>query len=321
MNRALTAPTTASETKWTVIKGSMAGTVRLMTSSHFTMGRSPDCEFIIGNDPKCSRRHATVTWTRPGYEITSLAAANLILVNGREVHRAVLTNDDIVTVGTTEIQFNITTQPTTANVQLRRLAAVPNTNSGITNARSHRQPKRSASVSPRLLIYLGLGLVVMYLLFGTSAKKKDPLKIRGEDQIQEAIENANKLREAADKMSLQRLSTNTVARQAQENYVRGFRDFRKGQFERALDSFGTCLALNPSHVLCSRYRQLSQRKFNELVQYQIVLGRRYRDQNQFKACKASFRNVMVMVKDASSAAYREAKANYDACHAMVEGRF
>ena len=111
------------------------------------------------------------------------------------------------------------------------------------------------------------------------------------------------------------------ARQAQENYVRGFRDYNGGQYERALISFQACLALNPEHTLCNRYLRLSQRKFNEVVQYHMVLGRSYRDQSQFKACRAAFRNVMVMVKDASSTTYKEAKANYEACNSFVEGRF
>jgi hypothetical protein len=103
--------------------------------------------------------------------------------------------------------------------------------------------------------------------------------------------------------------------------VRGFRDYRKGQYERSMVSFQACLALNPEHVLCNRYIRLSQRKFDELVQNQVVLGRKYRDQNQYQACRASFRNVMVMVKDANSKIYQEAKANYDACNAFVEGRY
>src|SRR3712207_7336416 len=36
------------------------------------------------------------------------------------------------------------------------------------------------------------------------------------------------------------------------------------------------LALNPDHVLCNRYHRLAQRKFNEVIQVHVVLGRKYR---------------------------------------------
>ncbi len=314
---ALPAPT---ETKWTVIRGAMAGSVRLMSPGNFSIGRSAECEFIIANDPKCSRKHAVVTWTRSGYEVQNLAESNAILVNGKEVSRHLLRDGDLLTVGATELQFNLTTQPNSLNIQLRRLAVAPKS----VGAHATHIAKKSSKkpMSPLMPVYVVLGLVVLYLLLSDNpTNKKKQLAIRSEQQIQEAIESAEKLRESALLSSSRRSDNTIVQRQAQENYVRGFRDFRKGQFERALDSFNTCLALNPSHLLCTRYKQLSHRKFNELVQLQMVLGRRYRDQNQFKACRAAFRNVMVMLKDASSAAYREAKANYDACYALSEGRF
>ena len=163
-------------------------------------------------------------------------------------------------------------------------------------------------------------LVGIWLFSGTAAKKKANA-LRSEQQIQQEIEEANKLRDAAEKMSLKRVDGTVTARQAQENYVRGFRDYQKGQYERALFSFQACLALNPEHILCNRYLRLGQRKFDELVQSEMVLGMKYRDQNQYKACRSSFRNVMVMVKDANSQVFQQAKANYEACDALVEGRF
>lgn len=326
MSRALAAPPSPGETKWTVIRGSTAGSVRLMPPGNFTIGRNPDCALVIANDPKCSRQHATVSWIGSGYEIASLSDANPVFVNGRQIERHALVNGDILLIGSTEIQFHLTTQPTSANVQLRRLAVATPGDATATRpssrgsqVRSGRKPENPKS--KLIYFYTALGLLFLYFMFSGSPQKKKALQLRGEEQIEEAIESAQKLQETALKSGRRITDDSLMGRQAQENYVRGFRDFRKGQYERALDSFNTCLALNPSHVLCNRYKLLSQRKFNELVQLQIVLGRRRRDQNQFRECMASFRNVMVMVKDANSASYREAKANYDACHSLAEGRY
>ena len=129
------------------------------------------------------------------------------------------------------------------------------------------------------------------------------------------------MKEAAQK-EMSKEKENVISyQQAQETYIKAFRDYRKGQYERALEQFQACLSLAPQHALCNRYLRLSQRKFNELIQQQMILGRKYRDQNQFKACLASYRNVMVMIKDSQNVTYKEAKTNYDYCHYMVEGRY
>jgi hypothetical protein len=303
-----------------------------MTTAAFTIGRSPENEFVIVNDPKCSRKHAAVQWTSRGCEIAALSEANPVLVNGTEVPRAVLNNGDVIELGSTKIQFNLTTSGeessgyTASHTQIALVEP-----SGMPAARSYAQPavprprsrssRRSKKGNPaRLAIYFVIGIGVLFFLL-PNGKKKTALGLRTEQKIEADIAEANKLNEAGQAMPLKRFDSNETARKAQENYVRGFRDFRKGQYERSLDSFQACLALDPSHSLCTRYLRLAKRKFDELVQYDIILGRNYRDQNQFNACRASFRNVMVMVKDANSPAYKEAKANYDACNTLAEGRY
>lgn len=312
------------DTKWTVRSGSMAGAVRLMNASAFYMGRSPECEFVILNDPKCSRKHAFVHWTSNGCEITSSSENNKLWVNGKEVSQAILCDNDIVRLGETDLQFNLTSLPATASPgQTPNYQAAPapyRPSASSPGARPKSRGKQSGMNMNRLLIYGAIGLVLWLILSPNDVKKKKEITLRTEQQIQAEIDAANKLREAAEKT---RINTDprVAQRQAQENYVKGFRDYRKNKFERALEAFQACLALQPEHILCNRYYRLSQRKFDELIQYHVVLGRKYRDQNQFNSCRSAFRNVMVMVKDSQSPTYKEAKANYEACNALVEGRF
>lgn len=309
------------ETRWTIMNGSMRGAVRLMNQSQFTVGRNPECEFIITNDPKCSRRQAGVRVTSKGCEVLSLNDKNLVLVNGREVESALLNEGDVITFGETEVRFSTAVAPQpmimeqpAAQTQLAHSAVHP-----LPKKRRARQANPQGNAK-RFVIY-GVVALLLYWIFGTEVKKKEELGLRTEQQMNAEIESANKVKEARESENLKRVDPSIHARQAQENYVRGFRDYRKGQYERSVISFQACLALNPSHVLCNRYLRLSQRKFNEMIQYYVLLGRKYRDQNQFQSCRAAFRNVMVMVKDANNETYKLAKANYEACNAFIEGRF
>jgi pSer/pThr/pTyr-binding forkhead associated (FHA) protein len=285
-----------------------------MSSGQFTIGRSSECEFIVTNDPKCSRKHAQILCTFQFVEVISDSESNPVLVNGEPQNRARLKDGDKIQLGETEIQFNLSKRFEPAQVNLVRPQQGPVAKRG----RAH--PQRKKNSNSRIVIYFVLALAALWL-FTPSGRKKKEIDLKTEQQIQADIDTATKLKDIADSAAVKRMDSSVNSRQAQENFVRGFRDYRKGQFERSVVSFQACLALMPDHVLCNRYQRLSQRKFDELIQYQMVLGRKYRDQNQFRACTSSFRNVMTMVKDVNSPAYREAKANYDACTSFVEGRF
>jgi hypothetical protein len=321
----------ASATKWTVVSGHMAGSVRLMNAPVFYVGRSPECEFVIVNDPKCSRKHAQVTSDGYVCEVTSLNDKNPVRVNDREVERAPLNDGDIITFGETKVQFNLTNVQALAPQPYPQPypQAVPDLGIAPAPAPARRKSRRSkrktsapsgSSSSMRFIVYGIVALLVYWVLSPTGAKKKQ-VQIRNEQQIKADIEAAKKLRDASEAQALERMDRSVPARQAQENYVRGFRAYHQGQYERALYSFRTCLALQPEHVLCNRYLRLAQRKFDELIQYQVTWGRRFRDQGQYSSCRASFRNVMVMVKTPSSPLYQEAKANYEACDNMIEDRY
>ncbi len=326
------------ESKWTVMNGPQKGAVQTLAQNTLLLGRSAECDIVIVEDPKCSRKHAKVEWTDRGYVIEILSKNNVLKVNGERLEMAILEDGDVICLGETEVLFNLIGQ-----AQLPTLAIGPggqgwaappahihNTHQtviGYQDARPAPNPsrpskKRKLANKTRFYIYGAILLIVVWLFIPSGTKNKKELAIRTQQQVDQDIEAAKKLQAAAEAQRRNNnLSPSFEVRQAQENYVKGFRDFQKGQYERALESFQACLALYPDHVLCNRYLKLSQRKFNELVQYHMVLGRKYRDQEQYRACRAAFRNVMVMVKDFSSPIYKEAKANFDACNSYVEGLF
>lgn len=352
-----TAPSLTSQSKWTVLSGPMKGAVQEITRHVMVIGRSSDCDIVIVNDPKCSRKHAKVELTPQGFEIQSLSASNALKVNGEAVQTILLQDGDVIGIGDTELRFNgalgvppvvrdressIRTQsgvrpmPTTSPGSVPMAApngwplqVVPNNSAQPVSPYDYSRPAAPPPRRPsggsnkgRFYLYGGVALVVAFLFFGETPKKKPGISLRTAEQIDQDIESAKKLQQAAEDLRRRNNQNPTFEmRQAQENYVKGFRDFRKGQYERALESFQACLSLAPDHVLCNRYLRLSQRKFDELIQYHMVLGRKYRDQEQYRACRAAFRNVMVMVKDPASSIYKEARANFEACNSFVEGNF
>lgn len=316
------------DSDWTVVSGPRSGERVHLTADQFSIGRSQECEISVPHDPKLSRKHARVYWTGDGFRIQSLVDQNPVLIDGRPISDASIGSGTIIQLGETKLRFEGKAEP--GDLQIAPMQPMYGGGGGIglppeqnrSNSKGSRKKKRpKASGSKRIWIYGTLAAVLWFLLSPTANKKTNPFAIRTEKQIEADIEAANRIKNMAEKNRGSHLNPTLVERQSQEQYVKGFRDFRKGQFERSIESFQACLALSPNHPLCTRYLSLSRKKFGELVQYHMVSGRNYRDQNQYRACRAAFRNVMVMVKDPSSAIYNEARSNYEACNSLVEGRF
>lgn len=321
------------DSDWTVVSGPRSGERVHLSSDQFSIGRSQECEISIPHDPKISRKHARVYWTGDEFRIQSLVDQNPVLIDGRPISDGSVNSGTIIQLGETKIRFegkaeagDLQLAPMPMGMPMAApggggIGLPPEMHRAAHSKGSRKRKKPKASGSKRIWIYGILAAVLWFLLSPSSNKKVNPFEIRNEKQIEADIQATNKLKSMAEKTRRNLLNPTLVERQSQEQYVKGFRDFRKGQYERSIESFQACLALSPSHPLCNRYLSLSRKKFGELVQYHMVSGRKYRDQNQYRACRSSFRNVMVMVKDPSSPVYNEAKSNYEACNSLVEGRF
>jgi hypothetical protein len=83
------------------------GTELLMRTTALRVGRGKDNDLALKND-SVSRHHAEIHRTREGdFTITELNAGNGVFVNGEQVSKTKLKNDDIIELGEVRIRFLI----------------------------------------------------------------------------------------------------------------------------------------------------------------------------------------------------------------------
>jgi pSer/pThr/pTyr-binding forkhead associated (FHA) protein len=300
----------AAETTLTLLTGGGRGTIYRLVSNRVRIGRGPDNDIVINDDPKVSRHHVEVVVTPRGIEVRDVTDRNVILVDGLECKAALINDNSVFTLGDSQFRLSI-------RAQLPQPAGWNQMGAPRTSSRARKSKTKS---SPMRWI-IGAIVVAVVWIGLTDTKKEVAPSLTDEQRAEAEMKTAQELKTAAEARRPKVSPTDVGYNQAQQAFVAGFRDYRKGQFERAVASFQACVSLYPSHDLCNRYLRLTQRRVDELVQHHMVVGRKYRDQNQFGACRAAFRNVMVMVKDPTSKRYLEAKANYEACNAQLEERF
>jgi pSer/pThr/pTyr-binding forkhead associated (FHA) protein len=78
-----------------------------------TVGRSSDCDLVLGQD-EVSRRHARLVRSDDRYEVHDLGSVNGTLVNGRRADRHVLAVGDVITIETFQLTFVLDREPITS---------------------------------------------------------------------------------------------------------------------------------------------------------------------------------------------------------------
>jgi pSer/pThr/pTyr-binding forkhead associated (FHA) protein len=70
------------------------------------IGRSRECDLVI-QDPNVSRRHAELRRDEDGWRLVDLGSTNGVKVNGRRVEQTALRPGDRVTIGVTDMSFEL----------------------------------------------------------------------------------------------------------------------------------------------------------------------------------------------------------------------
>jgi hypothetical protein len=77
-----------------------------LSGSRVVVGRSRDCDVVV-SDPNVSRRHAELRHGDDGWSVTDLGSTNGVRVNGRRVDQSALRPGDRITIGLTELTFEL----------------------------------------------------------------------------------------------------------------------------------------------------------------------------------------------------------------------
>jgi hypothetical protein len=82
------------------------GRRNVLSGSRVVLGRSREADIVL-QDPNISRRHAELRRDEQGWQIVDLGSTNGIKVNGRRVDHQPLSPGDEITIGVTDLTFEL----------------------------------------------------------------------------------------------------------------------------------------------------------------------------------------------------------------------
>jgi len=302
---------TGSSVYLLITKGPHKGE-KFSLSKKTIIGRSESANISLIKDNRISRQHAIILFQNNNFYIKNLSKNNKLYINKKEIKETKIKITDTISAGTSQFQIMVKEAKNDLSSSY----------SYKSNKTSNKKIKKKSAINPvRIILVL---LLITGAYFYTEKSKKPRLNDRN-IASEDVIENKETKKNERDKRKklIEEIKNNKKKNNvlAQSEYVIGFRDFKKGQYARAIIHLTNCLNYQPDHLLCNRYLGLSQKKVDEIIQYQAITGRKFLDQKQYKACTSSFRNIAFLVQNKEDPRYKEAIENEKFCKQMLEGSF
>ena len=102
-----------------------AARIELPASGELVLGRDPGSTGVKVADPRCSRRHASITASPDGFHVKDMGSKNGTFVNGDRIMEAVLKPGDHLRIGHAEFGYCIQGQPFRCACCYKTLVSAP----------------------------------------------------------------------------------------------------------------------------------------------------------------------------------------------------
>lgn len=292
-----------------ILTGKNKGKQFRLLGAKVLIGRSPDCDIILKDNPSCSREHALIRYNHQEkiYIIESLNPQNPVVVNKKTIQSHNLKRKDEISIGSLLLEFFNQSQRPSSNQGYQQLH------------KDHLKQQQAKKKKTIRIFFIGLIVAIGLILFSKTESNKQQAKkgLKTEEDILREIE----LVEELNQKEIQKQKVSHTSKQARKIFLKAFRDYRKGHYYRASKQFEHCLTIQKQNKLCKSYANKSKTQLQKLIQRKVVLGKSYKDKKQYAACVYTFKGVEMMIQDADSPVFKEARAYKNLCQSKIKNIF
>jgi pSer/pThr/pTyr-binding forkhead associated (FHA) protein len=300
-----------------ILSGPDQGIAHPLNKEKILIGRGEENDITL-NDPRVSRQHASIRMTQQGLYVKDSGSSTGLLINGRVTKESLITPGTILTIGDTQLKFDVSLHTAVASTQVESLKqASLNDVSPFDSV--VKKPKENKL--PFYLVLIGIIGGGAYLANREDSLKKQSTAIRTEEIVEQEIESTRKRVEDLFRLQNEKGKNTQQYKDAQSSFIKGFRDFNAGQFKRAMISFSAARALYPDHELATKYYQLSEVKLSQIINITLTEAKRAFELNQFTLAGSKYKQVMALVEDVNDKRYIEAKERYNEVQLIIKGSF
>lgn len=253
------------------LTGKNKGMAYFLEGDRAVLGRSEKVDIRV-LDIKSSREHAEIVKVNQSYIITDLGSQNGIIVNDLKVKQHTFKEGDKLIIGQTAYKFNQILVKEEAN----KVAA--------SEFKEESFEEDDKTQNKKTTYMLGLvAILALVILF--SGEDVDPNKGRNRKQNY-------KLNEVSDPF-IASLKTNKKENKKNKEklniyFSKGLREYREGNFFRAINEFEHALSWSPGDPLADFYLRKTRDALDNLIQDLFIKAKRDEDSLKYKRAVVSY---------------------------------
>lgn len=270
----------------TCLTGDDKGKSYYLLGKRIVMGRSEKCDITI-LDIKSSREHAEIILVGKEYILTDLASQNGIIINDLKIKQHALTDGDKIIVGKTVYKFSrveVKENSSTARVARNKTNTI--------DEEKEDTPVENEKSKKIIIVLLVVIIFAILLLFGDNTKEKT-VKKRDEidiaiKEIDDAFAKAAKERSTEAKKNNEKLSI---------YFKKGLREYREGNYFRAISEFENAKQWSPNDTLASFYLRKTREKLDEEIEMLFSKGTRDVDAVSYRKASVSYCSIVRLLNN------------------------
>lgn len=254
--------------------GKNKGLSYFINSKRIVMGRSDKADVQV-IDGKSSREHAELALVGDQYVLTDLGSQNGVIVNDLKVSQHRLADNDKIIIGQTVYKYNqIKVEKAELPVAVEEeddLEEYEEEEEETTSKKSKKKPKKKKN---NMVLILVAVLGAVFLLPDDGGQKQKPKKSG------QAIGDVKPERIALSDPRNNEIEDRDVRDKLRAFIHRGQREYREGNYFRAIEQFELALILVPNHVDASFYLRKTKESLKEYLE--SIKAKAQQDQDALK---------------------------------------
>lgn len=309
--------------------GPNKGNVYYLTGKRVVIGRGESADIQIV-DTKISREHGELSFSENAYTITDLGAQNGIIVNDTKIKQKKLNDGEKIVIGQTVFKYNVIT--VSQSLEMMIADATPDSamakeikrgvkvkvplkntrNEAEENFKLEKPANTNATSKSKFLIFGVILIALVFILLGgndkpgavvkaTRPKTQTDLDIFNESVIVKTKEDDPETKKKLDAL-----------------IHSGRREFREGNYFRAMEEFRLALLISPNNGQASFYLSKSKQRLDDEIKKNFEKGAQEQDAKKYQSAIVSFCSVVQLIKEyPDDERYKTAMTNLSAIESAL----
>jgi pSer/pThr/pTyr-binding forkhead associated (FHA) protein len=255
------------------LTGTSKGESYVLSGNRIIIGRGDNADIKL-NDTKASREHAEITKVGNNWVATDLGSQNGIVVNDKKVTQSPLNEGDKIIVGQTVFKF--------AKVEV-------NSKPKVAKEKDSEAPS-GAGAKKTLIPMIFLAGLFIWMIFdddksnsGESGKSKKQNASSYQDVSGEYLAQLKKRQANEDKAVKEKL--NVI-------YQRGLREFREGNYFRAIAEFNLALIISPGDSYAEYHLRKTKERLDKTIEEFTIRAQRDEGALKFQSSIVSYCSII-----------------------------